>query len=49
MPIYRGNKIGVTVFMNPEVFRIVENARDPKTSSSAHCAELIEKAIGYRE
>jgi hypothetical protein len=49
MPIYRGNKIGVTVFMKPEVYRIVEDARDPKNSSSAHCAELIEKAIGYRQ
>lgn len=49
MPIYKGNKIGVTVFMKPEVFRMVEDARNPKTSSSAHCAELIERAIGFKQ
>ncbi|MGA9187879.1 MAG: hypothetical protein WB014_04765 [Methanosarcina sp.] len=49
IPIYKGNKIGVTVFMDPEVFRRVEDVRNPKLSSSAHCAKLLEKAIGIKQ
>jgi hypothetical protein len=46
MPIAKGNKIGVTVFLNPETYRRMEESRNPYVSKSAFCAMALEEVFG---
>ena len=46
MPTYRGNRVGVTVYLTPETFRMLEDMRNLYVSSSAHCAMILEEVEG---
>jgi hypothetical protein len=49
MPTYKGNRIGVTVYLTPETFRSIEDSRNPYISSSAYCAMLLDELVGLKK
>lgn len=46
MPTYKGNRVGVTVYLTPETFRALEDSRNPHISTSAYCAMILDEVVG---
>lgn len=46
MPSMTKNRVGVMVYLTPETYRKLEDARNPYISSSAHYAMILEEVAG---
>lgn len=46
MPDMRGNKVRVYMYLDPDVFRQIDDIRDPKMSRSEFCSTVITEALG---
>lgn len=48
MPLVKGNRISVTMYLLPETFEAIESSRDKHISSSAYCASLLDGLVGVK-
>lgn len=46
MPYADTNKLRVTMYLDPDTFRAMDDMRNPNVSRSAFCAMVIEEVLG---
>ena len=42
------NKVAVTMYLDPETFRAIDEKRNPKVSKSMFCATIITEVLGTK-
>jgi hypothetical protein len=42
------NKIGITVYLEPETYRRIEEARNPRLSKSCFCALVLDEVFSVQ-
>jgi hypothetical protein len=48
MPYMKRNKVAVTMYLDPDTFRAIDDMRNPKVSKSVFCATIITEALGTK-
>ena len=48
MPYLNKNKVAVTMYLDPDTFRAIDDMRNPKVSRSVFCATIITEVLGIK-